>query len=85
MKKDEKLILWTERLQAFQASGQTCREWCREHQIPVSTMTYWNRSRKRITAGTGFCKDANGAGTFHKRSHNRKYTSAYLYYRQYPD
>ena len=39
MKKDEKLILWTERLQAFQASGQTCREWCREHQIPVSTMT----------------------------------------------
>ena len=86
MKKDEKLILWTERLQAFQASGQTCREWCREHQIPVSTMTYWNRRlRKRITAGTGFCKDANGAGTFHKRSHNRKYTSAYLYYRQYPD
>lgn len=29
MKKDEKLVLWTERLQAFQASGQTCREWCR--------------------------------------------------------
>ena len=87
MKKDEKLILWTERLQAFQASGQTCREWCREHQIPVSTMTYWKitYTRKRITAGTGFCKDANGAGTFHKRSHNRKYTSAYLYYRQYPD
>ena len=43
MKKDEKLVLWTERLQAFRASGQTCREWCREHQIPVSTMTYWNR------------------------------------------
>lgn len=89
MKKDEKLILWTERLQAFQASGQTCREWCREHQIPVSTMTYWNRRLRTLEsesqAGTGFCKDANGAGTFHKRSHNRKYTSAYLYYRQYPD
>ena len=48
MKKDEKLILWTERLQAFQASGQTCREWCREHQIPVSTMTYWNRRLRTL-------------------------------------
>ena len=28
MKKDEKLALWKERLQAFHASGQTCRE-CR--------------------------------------------------------
>ena len=28
MKKDEKLVLWTERLKAFQASGQTCKEWC---------------------------------------------------------
>lgn len=48
MKKDEKLILWTERLQAFQASGQTYREWCREHQIPVSTMTYWNRRLRTL-------------------------------------
>ena len=48
MKKDEKLILWTERLQAFQASGQTCREWCRKHQIPVSTMTYWNRRLRTL-------------------------------------
>ena len=26
MKKDEKLVLWTERLKTFQASGQTCKE-----------------------------------------------------------
>lgn len=86
MKKDEKTY-FDERRQAFQASGQTCREWCREHQIPVSTMTYWNQTytRKRITAGTGFCKDANGAGTFHKRSYNRKYTLARSLIRQYPD
>ena len=32
MKKDEKLVLWTERLKTFQASGQTCKEWCQEHQ-----------------------------------------------------
>ena len=48
MKKDEKLVLWTERLQAFQTSGQTCKEWCREHQIPVSTMTYWNRRLRAL-------------------------------------
>lgn len=48
MKKDEKLVLWTERLQAFQASGQTCKEWCREHQIPVSTMSYWNRRLRAL-------------------------------------
>ena len=88
MKKDEKLILWTERLQAFQASGQTCREWCREHQIPVSTMTYWNRRLRTLESESQpelvFAKMPT-AGTFHKRSHNRKYTSAYLYYRQYPD
>ena len=48
MKKDEKLVLWTERLKAFQASGQTCKEWCQEHQIPVSTMTYWNRKLRAM-------------------------------------
>ena len=35
---DEILTILTERLQAFQSSGKTCRE----HQIPVSIMTYWN-------------------------------------------
>ena len=48
MKKDEKLVLWTERLKAFQASGQTCKEWCQEHQIPVSTMTYCNRKLRAM-------------------------------------
>ena len=43
MKKDQKLALWTERLEAFQASGQSLKEWCLEQQIPVSTMSYWNR------------------------------------------
>ncbi len=43
MKKDEKLALWTERLKVFQTSGQTCKEWYQEHQISVSTMTYWIR------------------------------------------
>lgn len=43
MKKDEKLTLWTDRIHEFQASGQSCKSWCQEHQIPVSTMGYWIR------------------------------------------
>ena len=41
MNKDEKARLWSERIREFRSSGQTCRDWCTEHQIPVSTMTYW--------------------------------------------
>ena len=47
MNKDEKAGLWSERIQEFQSSGQTCRDWCTEHQIPVSTMTYWIRKQKK--------------------------------------
>lgn len=41
MNKDEKAGLWSERILKFWSSGQTCRDWCTERQIPVSTMTYW--------------------------------------------
>ena len=88
MKKDEKLVLWTEHLQAFQASGQTCKEWCREHQIPVSTMSYWNRRLRALEEKSQpelVCKNADGTGTFYKGALNPKYTSAYFYHRQYPD
>ena len=43
MKRNEKSKLWAERIQEFQTSGLTCKAWCMEHQIPLSTMTYWNR------------------------------------------
>lgn len=46
MKKEEKVLLWSERIQKFYSSGQTCRTWCLEHQIPVSTMSYWIRKLK---------------------------------------
>ncbi len=46
MNKDEKVGLWSERIREFRSSGQTCRDWCTEHQIPVSTMTYWIRKLK---------------------------------------
>lgn len=50
MNKDEKAGLWSERIREFRFSGQTCRDWCTEHQIPVSTMTYWIRKLKQETA-----------------------------------
>ena len=43
MKKEEKLALWSGRIHAFQASGQSCKTWCLENQIPASTMGYWMR------------------------------------------
>ena len=43
MKKDEKLALWSELIHDFQTSGQSCKAWCQENQIPVSTMGYWMR------------------------------------------
>ena len=43
MKKEEKILFWLERIQKFRSSGQTCRAWCLEQQIPVSTMSYWIR------------------------------------------
>ena len=48
MKKEEKLALWSERIHAFQASGQSCKTWCLENQIPVSTMGYWIRRLRNM-------------------------------------
>ena len=43
MSKEEKSSLWSQRIREFRSSGQTCKDWCGEHQLPVSTMTYWIR------------------------------------------
>lgn len=48
MKKEEKILFWSERVQEFYSSGQTYRTWCREHQVPVSTMSYWIRKLKNV-------------------------------------
>ena len=47
MNKEEKAGFWSERIREFRSSGQTCRNWCTEHQIPVSTMAYWLRRLKK--------------------------------------
>ena len=43
MNKEEKAKLWSERIQEFQTSGQTCKQWCAEKGIPLSIMGYWTR------------------------------------------
>lgn len=53
MKKEEKILFWSERVQKFYSSGQTCRTWCKEHQVPVSTMTYWIRKLKNLDPVSG--------------------------------
>ena len=48
MKKEEKILFWSERVQEFYSNGQTYRTWCQEHQVPVSTMSYWIRKLKNV-------------------------------------
>ena len=43
MEKDEKIILWSGRIQELRSSGQSMKEWCMEQKIPYSTMGYWLR------------------------------------------
>ena len=43
MNKEEKAKLWSDRIQQYQTSGQTCKQWCAENGIPLSTMGYWIR------------------------------------------
>ena len=43
MNKEEKTKLWSERIQQCQTSGKTCKHWCAENGIPLSTMGYWSR------------------------------------------
>ena len=50
MSKDEKSNLLSQRIREFRSSGQTCKDWCEKHQLPVSTMTYWIRKLKREEA-----------------------------------
>lgn len=35
--------LWLERIQAFQKSGLSRKDWCQQKEIPQSTLGYWIR------------------------------------------
>lgn len=49
MNKEEKANLWSARIQECQASGKTCKQWCVENDIPLSTMGYWIRRLAKET------------------------------------
>lgn len=34
-------------IEGYTASGMTRREYCRQHNIPISTLDYWRRVHKR--------------------------------------
>lgn len=38
-----KKSLWTERIHAFQESGLSRKDWCRQNEISQSTLSYWIR------------------------------------------
>ena len=40
-----KTELWTKRIQDFHKSGLSRKEWCQEHQISLSTLSYWIRKQ----------------------------------------
>lgn len=54
MTKEEKAVLWAERIQEFRSSVQACKEWCTEHKISSSTMGYWIKAMKSELA---VCKE----------------------------
>ena len=35
--------MWRERLAELSASGMTQKEWCKQNQIPMTTLRYWKR------------------------------------------
>lgn len=38
--------LWEQRIRDYHLSGLSCKEWCTQNQIAVSTIGYWIRKQK---------------------------------------
>ena len=47
-----KTTLWADRIQAFQESGLSRKDWCQQNEIPQSTLGYWIRKIQSGTTGT---------------------------------
>lgn len=41
--------IWSERIAAYQASGQTMKAWCQEHSLTVHQLKYWLYKAQRRT------------------------------------
>lgn len=57
-----KADLWTDRISAFQVSGLSRKDWCKQNGVPQSTLGYWSRkiqsqvSEKEEDSETVFAK-----------------------------
>lgn len=47
-----KADFWAGRIQSFQESGLSRKEWCQQNQIPQSTLGYWIRRFQSEAPGT---------------------------------
>lgn len=41
--------LWMNRIQDFYSSGLSRKAWCQEHQLPLSTLSYWLKKQTEST------------------------------------
>lgn len=89
MKTDEKITLWSERIHEFQSSGQTCKTWCQEHHVPVSTMNYWMHKLKTLDGQSDtdmILQNANGNGIFKEWDfEHQPVSSPHFYHKRYSD
>ena len=42
-KRISKAALWADRIHTFQESGLSRKDWCRQNEVPQSTLSYWIR------------------------------------------
>ncbi len=43
MTRDERRLMWQERVDQYRSSGMSVAAWCRENEVPVQQMHYWLR------------------------------------------
>lgn len=43
-----KAELWIKRIQDFYSSGLSRKAWCQEHQISLSTFSYWLKNKQSL-------------------------------------
>ena len=49
MKEHQKaVIIWRERIQAFEKSGMSMKAWCQKNQVNVSSFSIWNKRLREI-------------------------------------
>lgn len=52
VKNEEKAVVWTARIAAFEASGQRRRDWCAAQGLNVNTFGYWRYRLREPAAAT---------------------------------